>query len=299
MRQINWNAIYGFWLVAEHGSFAAAAKQLPYGSVQALHKRVRQLESDENLNLKLFRSRGVKGVQLTEAGRRLHELVDPLFKPFELFAAELRGEDAGRLVVALSSYAEYHYIPGVLNTFHQRFPKVTVKLQACEPLEAINSIERSLADVGFCSPWHTPHLVTVRARAPIPLEILAPRSARLGSEPLTWPQILDAPFVLLDRSSVIRQVFDDFLRRKNLLAKLRVAAEVNKFELAVDAVAAGFGVAIVPVGPRPIRGLRGVRRLKPPPGLAEVDIAVLCREDLYMPRYMKAFVEIAANAIGG
>ena len=56
--------MYGFWLVAEHHSFAHAARALPFGSTQALHKRVRTLENRENLNMRLLRSRGVKGVSI-------------------------------------------------------------------------------------------------------------------------------------------------------------------------------------------------------------------------------------------
>jgi DNA-binding transcriptional LysR family regulator len=80
MVDINWNAVYGFWLVSKYGSFAEAARALPRGTVQGLNKRVRQLESEQNLNLKPFRSRGIKGVELTESGRRLVALVDPVYR---------------------------------------------------------------------------------------------------------------------------------------------------------------------------------------------------------------------------
>jgi DNA-binding transcriptional LysR family regulator len=103
MPDINWNAVYGFWLVAEHGSFAAAARSLPRGSVQALQKRVRGLEKKHNLNLRLLRSRGAKGVELTEAGRRLYELLNPVFESFDALAGELRDEASGPLTVAMST----------------------------------------------------------------------------------------------------------------------------------------------------------------------------------------------------
>src|SRR5579872_5078812 len=104
MHNINWNAVYGFCLVSEHHSFAHAARALPFGSIQALHKRVRTLESKENLNLKLLRSRGVKGIELTEAGQRVFQLVAPVFRDFERLTAELRGEDSGSLHIAATAF---------------------------------------------------------------------------------------------------------------------------------------------------------------------------------------------------
>lgn len=297
MAEINWNAVYGFWLVAGHGSFASAAKTLPRGSIQALHKRVRQLENPENLDLKLLKSRGVKGTQLTEAGRRLHDFVDPVFRSFELLTAELRGEDSGPLAVAMSWYAIANYAEKILQPFHRLFPAVSIRLVGGEPAEAVPLLEQGRVDVVISSPWAGSSRMVVKAAVPIQFGLIAVPRYRLRT-PLTWDTVLEHPFVLTDRNSVIRQAFEDLLRREKLLSRLRITAEVATLDLAIYAVRAGLGVGLVPVSPALARSLRGLRRRRPPPGLPRVDLAVMCRSDVYLPRYMRTFVEIAAGKIG-
>ena len=109
-QDVNWNAVYSFWLVAQCGSFAEASRRLPSGTIQGLHKRVRQLEGESGLRLRLLKSRGVKGVELTEAGRQLQQLVNPVFCSFDQLTAELRGELTGTLRVATTALGAFNYI---------------------------------------------------------------------------------------------------------------------------------------------------------------------------------------------
>jgi DNA-binding transcriptional LysR family regulator len=292
---MNWNALYGFWLVAEHGSFARAARSLPNGSIQALHRRVRNLE-DGKLDLKLLKSRGVKGIQLTEAGQRLHDLVDPVFRSLDVLVAELRGEDRGSLDVAMSHYAIANHAGKILESFRRAFPRVSMRLHSCQPADAISLLEAGRVDVAISSPWMGAQRVDVRAAAPIPFELVFANHYRLGRR-LTWPEVLRHPLVLTDRNSVIRQAFEELLRRENLLSQLKIATEASSPDLAIEAVRAGFGIGICPVGPAAYGSLQGLRRRLPPTGLPRIEICVLCRSDVYLPRYIEAFMEIAASRI--
>jgi hypothetical protein len=58
-----------------------------------------------------------------------------------------------------------------------------------------------------------------------------------------------------------------------------------------------MGVAIVPMGPEYRKLTAGLQELSPPAGLPDIGQAVIYREDRYLPRYMKAFVEIASRVI--
>jgi DNA-binding transcriptional LysR family regulator len=299
MPDLNWNAVYGFWLVATHGSFAEAARALPRGSVQALHKRVRQLEAKGNLDLTLFRSRGVKGVQLTEAGRQLKEMLDPIFRSFDLLAADLRGEASGVLKVAMSGHVAYNYAAGLLGKFHRKCPAVSLELLERPLVEVISLAEEGRVDFGLGSPPLGYSPLKVGCRVPLRLEFLALPKHGLGRGPVTWREIVREPLILPERGTRIRQAFDSFMVRQHNFfhSEVRIAGEATSGELAIAAVKSGLGVALAPMGPRLVKHVRGLTRITPPPGLPGVDVGVFFREDRYMPRFMKVFLEVAAEVL--
>jgi DNA-binding transcriptional LysR family regulator len=299
MPDLNWNAVYAFWLVATHGSFAEAARSLPRGSVQALHKRVRRLETKENLGLTLFRSRGVKGVELTDAGRHLMQTLDPIFKSFDVIAGDLRGEASGSLKVAMTRYVSYNFGEALVTAFHHQFPAVSIELLERPMLEVISLAEKGQVDFGLGSPPVGNSPLNVSQTHPIRMEFLAPRGHRLAQGRVTWDEIAKEPLILPERGTMGRWAFDKLMfRRRSSAGPLRIAGEVSSAELALAAVKAGLGLAFVAIGPRLEKHIRGMTRIAPPPGLPRVEVAVYCREDRYMPKFMKAFFDLAIEVLG-
>ena len=293
MKQINWNALYSFWLVAQHRSFTDAARTLPFGSVQALQKRVRTLENPENLNLRLLRSRGTRGVELTESGRRILSLIAPVFSDFHRLADELRGEDSGPLHICSTVFSSMHYLPDLVSAFSPKFPNVSVHVSLGEEAYVIGMLESSQADFGICSPFALPGNCEVKASIPMQVEIVVPSGHRLSRGVASWTDLLLEPLVLPERSSVVRRAFEVLMREKNLSGKIRINAELTTPELSLEAVRAGLGVALLVVGPR--LNFRDVARAVPPPGLPALRLCLLCRRDRYLSNYMRCFAEVAVS----
>lgn len=294
MKQINWNSLYGFWLVARHHSFTDAARTLPFGSVQALQKRVRTLENSENLNLRLLRSRGAKGVELTETGRRILALVAPVFSDFHRLADELRGEDSGPLHICSTVFSSLHYLPDLISAFSPKFPNVSIHVSLGEEAYVIGMLESGESDFGICSPFALPSNCEVKASIPMHVEIVVPSGHRFSRGVASWGDLLLEPLVLPERSSVVRRAFEVLMREKNLSDKIRIKAELTTPELSLEAVRAGLGVALLVVGPG--LNFRGVARVVPPPGLPTLRLCLLCRRARYLSKYMRCFVEVAVNA---
>jgi DNA-binding transcriptional LysR family regulator len=299
MLDINWNALYSFWLVAEHGSFAAAARATPHGTVQALFKRVKQLEDTSNLNLKLFRSRGAKGVELTEAGLKLRRFLDPVFRSLDAITSDLRGEDSGSMVVAAVPYATYNYGHEIIRHFHEAFPKVNLTVKVRPYADIMDLLEKGHADFGFCTPPREGRHLIAGARAPISVDIIAPHGHRLTRGAITWKDVAREPLIVPARDTPLRLALERLLQRAGLLAKCRVAGEINETELAVESVRGGAGVAIIGVGPRLALHLDGLARIAPPPNLPTFEIGLLHRADRYLPHYMRAFQRMVGLVISG
>lgn len=294
---LNWNALYSFWLVAKCGSFAEAARRLQSGTIQGLHKRVRQLEGEAGLNLKLLKSRGVKGVELTDAGRHIQTLIDPIYSDFGRVVAELRHEDSGGLRLATTGLGAYNYVPEILNKFRACFPRVSVSVRVTNEAEVIGMAEAGLVDFAIAAaPSHSRRLL-VAARSRLTFHLVGPPDHRWTNQPISWVQVVAQPLILPERVSGIRISLEDLLTRKRLISNLKVAAEVTTAELAIELVRSGFGIALVPYAPRLAEAFDSLSVVDVPPGLAEKNIAVMRQDGHYMPSYMKRFQEIAAEAL--
>ncbi len=294
MKDINWNAVHGFWLAAEGRLFLHAAQAFPQVSAQALHKRVRQLEAPQNLDLKLLKSRGIRDLELTEAGRRLHRLVAPMFQSFETLAAELRGEDGGVLRLAVPSFIAHHHAAEIIHRFAEGFPRVSIGMYVREYSRILAMVESGTADLALCPMPAEIHDLEVRTLGHLRCEILAPRHHRLCRGRVRWADVVREPLILPEPAAMLRQAFEELLRRKHLYPRLQVSGELTTPALAADAVRAGLGVALVVVGPRAAETFRDLARIPVPPGLRPIELALFYRKRRYLPRYMHAFMEIAA-----
>jgi DNA-binding transcriptional LysR family regulator len=109
--------------------------------------------------------------------------------------------------------------------------------------------------------------------------------------------VVTLPLIVPERVSGIRVSLEELLASRRLLDRLRISAEVTTSELAIELVRGGYGVALVPDAPRLAATLGDLSIVEVPPGLEEKSIAVMHREDLYLPRYMKRFKELATSVI--
>ncbi|MBK9167636.1 MAG: LysR family transcriptional regulator [Bryobacterales bacterium] len=297
MHHLNWNGMYGFWLVARSGSFAEAARRLPSTTAQALHKRVRQLEWEQGLHLKLLRSRGVKGIELTEAGQRLLELVDPMFGGLSALTADLRKEDAGPMSLAATGFVANNYLPQVMKEFRRTYPSVVVSIRVQSESDVIAAACSGEVDLGIGALAGNQDGLTVAARAPLAIRLVGPVPFQWGGTRMTWSEVLRYPLVVHDRVSVLRVGLEQLLNRRSLLGKLTIAAEVTTPELVLEMVRAGFGVGLIPLGPRLAQSVKDMPLAAPPEGLPRIDIAVFHKRHRYLSRYMKALVDTVAQAI--
>jgi DNA-binding transcriptional LysR family regulator len=291
MRHINWNSVYEFWLVAKHHSFTDAARALPFGSVQALHKRVRVLENSENLDLPLLRSRGTKGVDLTESGRRIFAMVAPMFGDFDRLADELRGEDSGPLYLSATAFSSSNYLPEFVSAFSPKFPHVSIHLSLGEESQVIAMLESGKADFGVCSPIVLPSSCEVKASVSMQVGIAVPPGHRLSRGVASWSDLLQEPLVLPERTSAVRRAFEDLMHHKKLSGKINIKAEVTTPELSLHAVSAGLGVALLAIGPH--LNLQNLILTAPPSGMPVMRLCLLCRRDRYLSKYMRYFTESA------
>ncbi len=137
MSELRW--MKTFILVAERGSFSAAAEPLQ-SSVSAVSRAVQELE--EELGVRLL-NRSTRKVALTDAGRRYLELSKRILDDLSLAKAQIRtqaGQLAGLLrLSAPVSFAQYYLQPMLLD-FMASHPQLDLDLDlALRPPDLVES----------------------------------------------------------------------------------------------------------------------------------------------------------------
>ena len=113
--------------VVEHGGIRAAARAL-HLTQAALTKSLRQLEEDHGVALLVRKS---SGVQLTEAGVRLHARARLVTRQLELAREELQqaqGQDGGLVRVGITPYLMLGALGEAFRWFRKRYPRVALRV---------------------------------------------------------------------------------------------------------------------------------------------------------------------------
>jgi DNA-binding transcriptional LysR family regulator len=232
-----------FLTVARTGSFSRAAREL-YRTQPAVSLQVRKLE--EELGRPLF-DRTRRSPVLTQAGqaflagsRDLLERLDAL--PGLVASTEV--EPAGPLAVASNLSLITHYLPPAIRAFHNKYPRVKLRMLNRTARGIARAVEEGEADlgIGFLLGDDPDLAGEVLHRSPFVL--VSPRdAARAGKRRLPLEEILAGPFVHFEEGVDLRRHLERSLPgRRNL----EPVIELPSIESILLFVAYGFGSSVLP-----------------------------------------------------
>lgn len=137
-----------FLEIVRSKSLSRAADSLQL-TQSALSRQLGSLEAF--LGHRLFERTG-RGVELTEAGRKLKNAVEPGYELVDsavLRIRELEGVTEGSLTVATIHTLSYYFMADVVAKFVAQRPKVNITLLGRSSTEAVELVESGKADIGF------------------------------------------------------------------------------------------------------------------------------------------------------
>ncbi len=252
---MNLNQLETFVHVAEHGSFSKAA--LVLGVAQpALSRQVRALETELRETLLL---RNGRGVQLTEAGRRLLEHCQGILHLVAQAKEDLlaqRNEPVGQIVIAMPpTLARLHTLK-LIQAFRGELPKARLAIMEGFSVHLTEWLTTGRADLGL-----------VYNPEPLPsLEILPLRQERLcllspvkraPSRPVTLQEVSRYPLVMPQRGHIFRTLMESAAAMAGV--QLNVEWEVSSVPAILDLVSSGIGHAAL--SEEAIRSFEHPRRL--------------------------------------
>ena len=239
-----------FVAVAESGSLTKAAERL--GIQQPpLGQQIRALETE--LNVQLF-DRLPKRIELSAAGKVFLSDARQILERAAEAVAKVRRFDRGEqglLSVGFTSSASLHPIaPQILRAFGDAYPLAKVEVQEQETYELILALTNRELDCAFMrfTPDAVSELVSIRLLDE-EMVLAVPRDhpiAQGRTGPVTLCVLKEEGFVLYRRPDGLG-IYDWLAAAFGKLDfKPRVASEVHRMMAAINLVAAGRGVSLVP-----------------------------------------------------
>jgi DNA-binding transcriptional LysR family regulator len=233
-----------FVALAELESFRAAAEAL-HLSQPALSRRIEKLEGA--LGVRLF-DRTTRSVNLTAVGRdfarKARDLLDELENTL-LGIRDVAAKRTGEVTVACVPSAVHYFLPSVMKQYHERYPKIRVRVVDEDANAVLSTVIRGEADFGlnfigtqepeieFEPVLKEPFVAACRRDHPI---------AR--KRKLTWAELNEYEYMTVAKSSGNRLLID--LALTDIPARPRWFYEVRHVSTLVGLVEAGLGVAAVP-----------------------------------------------------
>ncbi|MET1028511.1 MAG: LysR family transcriptional regulator [Dongiaceae bacterium] len=229
---------------AQHVTRAARSLNLAQSAASAA---IAALEARHGT--KLFHRVG-RGIELTEAGRLFlaeAKAVLARVEAAELTLAELGGLKRGTLSVQASQTIASYWLPRHLVAFKRLFPEIEIRLAVGNTVQVADAVRNGAVEIGFAEGIvDDPALSTAAIARDQLVLVVAPDHAWARSAHLDLRQLGDSEWILRERGSGTRDVFETYLKRAGLtLQSLNVSLELPSNEAVRAAVEAGLGATVV------------------------------------------------------
>ncbi len=284
-----------FVAVAETGSVSRAAIQL--GIAQPpLGQQLRLLEAE--LGVTLF-DRTARRLVLSAAGRAFLEDARRLLADAAEAVAHVRRFDRGEeglLTLGFTSSASLHHLtPRLIRRFCREYPGVQIAVEESETYALILALQQRRIDVAFMR-------IAALPTAPL-LSVALDEEEIVAAIPADHPlahAIAPLTLAVLARHRIVSYqrpdgpgIFDDILKAAaGLGLVLDITLTVHRLMAALNLVAAGLGVTLVPANMRVLHADAIIYRSLAPGTLPSLPLFVIHRSDERL-KLVRNFIEIA------
>lgn len=237
--------------VASKGTFAAAAEQL--GLTQsAISLQMKNLE--EELGVRLFERTG-RSPKLNVNGKLVVERAREILNIYDGIKSELTPSGAikGVLTLGVVPTVLTGPLPPVLGRLRKRHEEMQVRLFSSLSAELVRQVEEGDLDAALTTepPFAIPPHCLWQVFDEEPFFVVAPKS----SSATTVRELFEAyPFVRFDKTAWAGALVDGQLLAQGIHP--REVMEFDSLEAAISLVAAGLGIAVVPLNRRRLKQAR-------------------------------------------
>ena len=235
--------------IVEERTFSGAARKM-YLTQPSLTKHIRNVE--EILGMRILNRRS-RGITLTPEGKILYDYAKRILRLREEAKEKIqrvRENEGGNIFICASTIPATYLLPRVLSDFRKAHPDIRFYMQNADSNEVIDMITGDRGEIGFIGKdprsarLHTEALWKDRLVLAVPSDH---PFVKKGS--VTLSELSQEPFIVRERGSATREVFEGCLRdqKKLTLASFNIISEVGSSEAVKEAVLAGLGVSVISI----------------------------------------------------
>lgn len=245
-----------FVALADLGNFGQAAASLNL-SQPALSRRIEKLEVA--LESKLF-ERTTRKVELTPIGRNYLESARHILNEVQsslLYSRDFSHRLSGEINIACVPSAVELLLPRVIEDYHNRFPRIRIRIADEAASEILVAVMRGQADFGLTYMSAQEPDLDFEAIFEEPFVVACPSGHPLAlKKQVRWSELTDHNYMTIAQGSMNRTLID--LALKQAKFKPNWYCEVRHVPALVSLIAAGLGVGVVPRLAMPIDALPAV-----------------------------------------
>lgn len=238
------NDLLAFRAVAELGSFRKAAESV-HISQPAFSRRIEKLE--QALGARLL-DRTTRRVNLTTVGRDFDRQLRQILDALDTTLLGIRGLAAtrmGEVTVACVPSAVNYFLTGVIALYHQRYPKIRVKILDENANAVLTAVAHGEADFGLNFVGSYENEVDFEPLLEEPFVAACRRDHPLAKRSkVTWKELAEFDFISVSKSSGNRLLLDQALA--GVKDTPQSMYETRHGTTMIGLVEAGLGVAVVP-----------------------------------------------------
>lgn len=238
------NDLQAFRAVAELGNFRRAAEAVRI-SQPAFSRRIEKLE--EALGVKLL-ERTTRRVSLTAIGREFDRKVQQLLDDVDNTLLAIRGVAAtrmGEVTIACVPSTVYYFLSEVISRYHERYPKIRVKVFDASANDVLAAVASGEADFGLNFIGSQEADIEFKPLLQERFVVACRRDHELARKRrVSWTELAKYDFISVSKTSGNRLLLDQALAR--VPGRPQSIFETQHVTTTLGMVEAGLGVAAVP-----------------------------------------------------
>jgi DNA-binding transcriptional LysR family regulator len=238
------NDLLAFRAVADLSNFRRAAEAV-HISQPAFSRRIDKLE--QALGVRLL-DRTTRRVSLTGVGRDFARKVEQLLDELDHTLLGIRGVAAtrmGEVTIACVPSTVYYFLPQVIRRYHERYPKIRVKVFDASANEVLAAVARSEADFGLNFMGGQEADIEFKPLLEERFVAACRRDHPLAKKrQVTWSDLAAYDYISVSKSSGNRLLLDQALA--HVAGRPQSSYEAQHVTTMLGLVEAGLGVAAVP-----------------------------------------------------
>ncbi len=240
---LNLNQLRAFYFAAQCGSITLASEQL-FTTQPAVSMQIKGLETQYGVQLFV---RSKKKLQLTEAGKRLHEVAIRIFalvNDAEQVLVQARELDAGSLKVGSTKTLVRYVLARHISRFQKSFPRIQIQIHEGSSEEIVKSVveqQNDLAIVGRIS--YDEKLEVIPLIQDELVLLVAPGHRLCKKKEVSLHDLNGENLILRERGSGTRRLIEKVLRNTDIISTAYV--ESDNVDFIKELVAMGNGVTLL------------------------------------------------------